>query len=81
MDKGIPVFFRQLIGMGTGLVIDVPVKHNLRPVAFGMVYFNQGGGGGHHNHRFGIVTLGGIGHALGMVSRGGRNQPLGPLLL
>ena len=41
MDEGISVFLRQLIGMGAGLVIHIPVQHHLRPVALRPVHLHR----------------------------------------
>ena len=76
MDKGIAVLLGQLISMGTGLVKYIPGQHHIGSPAFRAVHLDQRGRHRHHHCGLYACQPGRIGHALGMVSRRGSDQPL-----
>ena len=63
------------------LVKDLAVEDDLGAIVLGVVHLHQGGGGGHDDGGLHPGVLGGIGHALGVVARGGGDQPAGLLLV
>lgn len=79
MDIGEALLLGQLGSQGGGLVKDLPVEDDLSPVVLGVVYLHQGGSGGHNNGGGHAGRLGGVGQTLGVVARGGGDEP--PLLL
>ena len=77
MDKGIAFFFRQLHGISTGIIVDIPFEHHFRPIRFGALHFDQRRGGRHDDHCLCPVFSGGISDSLGMVScRCGDQSPV-----
>ena len=81
MNKGISVFFGQLVGVVTGLVIDVAVQNDLGSQRFGPVHLDQRRCSGHYDHRLGPELFGRISDALCVVSGGSRDQAAVSLLL
>ena len=81
MDKGVTLLLRQLVRVIAGLVEHVSGQNHLGAVALGAVYLHERRGGGHHDHSLYTGQLGGVGHALGVVARGGGDQALGLLVL
>ncbi len=75
MDKGITFFFRKLIRICTGFIINVTVQNNFRSVAFRSVDLDERRRRRHNDGRLNVVAFGRIGNTLRMISRGSRNQP------
>ena len=81
VDVGEPLLLGQPGGQLGGVVEGLPVEHHLGPVVLGVVHLHQGSGGGHDDGGLHPGVLGGVGHALGVVARGGGDQPAGLLLV
>ena len=81
MNEGIPFFLGQFCSILTGIVVHIPVQDHFRAVALGPVHLDQRRHRRHDDRSLTAKRIGRIGHALGMVSGGGGDQPPAPLLL
>ena len=81
MDKGIAVLLGQGMRVRLGIVIDIAVQDDLGAQRLGPVDLDQGRRRGHDDHRPGPELPRRIGHALGVVAGGRRDQAPGPRLL
>ena len=80
-DVGHALALGQFHGLGGSVVKRGAVEDDLRSVALGVVHLQHGGGGGHDHRGADACMTGSIGHALGVVARGGGDQAEGLLLL
>ena len=80
MNKRVSFFVGELKSFLTGLVVDIPEKHDFGPIAFGPVDLDQRRGRRHHNDGLCAEAFCSVGHALGVVAGGRRNQSALPLL-
>ena len=81
MYIGQALFLAELQGHGSGLVKAAALQHHMGTVVLGVVDLDQRRGGGHNDGSLNACPLGRKRNALGMVACGGRNQPLGLLLV
>ena len=71
MEKGRALLAADLAGARVGVVIAVAREHDLRTVALGRLRLGDRRGLGHDDRGGDAEFLRGIGHALGVVARGG----------
>src|SRR5699024_1967834 len=74
MDECVSMLFGKLVGLVTGIIINISVKNDIRSQILCSVYLDQRRNGRHNDRCLASEHLCRVGNALGMISCGSRDQ-------